>query len=104
VGYDRSRGEFALSQDRLQATQSHEKEMLMVDVIDMLERMGSDAGMRDAPRQELERALNAGQINEPVREAILSGDRAAVQSLMGTGPQFSVVMPGVEEEASNSTF
>lgn len=76
----------------------------MADVIDMLERMGSDAGMRDAPRQELERALNAGQINGALREAILSGDRAGFQSLMGTGPQFSVIMPGVEEEAGKPSF
>ncbi|MGN6283243.1 MAG: hypothetical protein ACTHNJ_15595, partial [Frateuria sp.] len=55
------------------------KEIPMTDVIDMLERMGSDAGLRDASRQDLERVLNAGQINEPLREAILSGDRAEFQ-------------------------
>ncbi|HEV2539107.1 MAG TPA: hypothetical protein VGU03_05305 [Frateuria sp.] len=68
-------------------------------MINILERMGSDAGLRHASRQELERVLHAEQIDKSVREAMLSGDRAEFQSLMGVGPQFSVIMPGVEEEA-----
>lgn len=71
----------------------------MKDVIDILERLGSDAGLRDAPRQELERALAAERIDETVRSAMLAGNRSELQSLMGTGPQFSIVMPGEEEDA-----
>lgn len=71
----------------------------MTDVIDILERMGSDAGLRDAPRQELERALEEARIDETVRVAMLSGDCVGLHSVMGTGALFSVVMPGEEEEA-----
>jgi hypothetical protein len=71
----------------------------MTDVIDILERMGSDAGLRDAPRQELEQVLTAERIDESVRAAMLSGDCAGLQSLMGAGAQFSVIMPSEEEEA-----
>ncbi|NUO71907.1 MAG: hypothetical protein HOQ10_04225 [Frateuria sp.] len=69
-----------------------------MDVIDILEKLGSDAGLRDAPLQELERALAAEQIDVSVRAAMLSGDRVQLQSLMGAGAQFSVIMPGEEEE------
>jgi len=69
----------------------------MTDVIDILERMGSDAALRDAPRQALERVLAAERIDETVRAAMLSGDSAELQSLMGAGAQFSIIMPGEEE-------
>ena len=71
----------------------------MADVIDILERMGSDATLRDAPRQALERVLAAARIDEAVRAAMLSGDSVGLQSLMGAGAQFSVIMPSEEEEA-----
>lgn len=71
----------------------------MKDVIDILERMGADAGLRDAPRQELEQALEAEQVEAAVRAAMLSGDRAELQRLMGAEAQFSVIMPAEEEEA-----
>ena len=71
----------------------------MKDVIDILERMGADAGLRDAPRQELEQALEAEQDEAAVRAAMLSGDRAELQRLMGAEAQFSVIMPSEEEEA-----
>ena len=72
---------------------------LMKDVIDILERVGTDAGLRDAPPQELERALAAELIDAAVRAAMLSGDRGELHSLMGAGAQFSVIMPAEEEEA-----
>lgn len=71
----------------------------MKDVIDILERMGADAGLRDAPRQELEQALEAEQVEAAVRAAMLSGDRAELQRLMGAEAQFSVIMPAEGEEA-----
>jgi len=71
----------------------------MTDVIDILERVGSDATLRDAPRQALERVLAAESIDETVRAAMLSGDSLELQSLMGAGAQFSVIMPSEEEEA-----
>lgn len=71
----------------------------MTDVIDILERIGSDAALRDAPRQALEQALAAEPIDETVRAAMLSGDSVELQSLMGAGAQFSVIMPSEEEEA-----
>jgi len=71
----------------------------MTDVIDILERMGSDAAWRDAPRQALEQVLAGEPIDETVRAAMLSGDSAQLHSLMGAGAQFSVIMPGEEEEA-----
>jgi hypothetical protein len=69
----------------------------MTDVIDILERMGSDAALRDAPREALEQALAAERIDETVRAAMLSGDSAELQSLMGAGAQFSIIMPAEEE-------
>ncbi|MGN2244242.1 hypothetical protein ACFWZU_12105 [Frateuria sp. GZRR33] len=71
----------------------------MTDVIDFLERLGSDAALRDAPRQTLERVLAAERIDETMRAAMLAGDSAELQSLMGAGAQFSVIMPSEEEEA-----
>lgn len=73
----------------------------MKDVIDILESMGTDAGLHDAPRQELERALAAEQIGSAVRAAMLAGDRLELQSLMGAGAQFSVIMPVEEEEPAD---
>jgi hypothetical protein len=70
----------------------------MNDVIDILERMGTDAGLRDAPRQELEQALAAEPIDGAVLAAMLSGDRVELLRLMGAGAQFSVIMPVEEEE------
>ncbi|MGN2253637.1 hypothetical protein ACFWZ4_09685 [Frateuria sp. GZRe12] len=69
----------------------------MTDVIDILERMGSDAALRDAPREGLERVLAAETIDETMRAAMLSGDSAELQSLMGAGAQFSIIMPSEEE-------
>lgn len=71
----------------------------MTDVIDILERLGSDASLRDAPREVLERALAAEPMDETVRAAMLSGDSVELQWLMGAGAQFSVIMPSEEEEA-----
>ncbi|UGB36990.1 hypothetical protein [Frateuria soli] len=71
----------------------------MTDVIDILERIGSDAALRDAPREALARVLAAERIDETVRAAMLSGDSVELQSLMGAGAQFSVIMPSEEEEA-----
>jgi hypothetical protein len=55
----------------------------MSNVIDFLERLGTDAHLRNASDVELEQALVNAQIDPAVREAILAGDQRRLESLLG---------------------
>lgn len=55
----------------------------MSNVIDFLERLGTDAHLRNASDVELEQALVNAQIDPTVREAILAGDQKRLERLLG---------------------
>jgi hypothetical protein len=58
----------------------------MTDIIDFLERMGGDAGLRGATRAELAGALAEAQVDPLVRKAVLAGDRRTLEHLLGAQP------------------
>lgn len=72
----------------------------MADVIDFLERMGQDAGLRHASNGVLEEVLRATQLNSRARAALMSGDRAEIEAVVGTESNVCcmVWMPGDEEQ------
>lgn len=55
----------------------------MSNVIDFLERLGTDAKLRNASDAELEQALVNAQIDPEVRAAILMRDQQRLESLLG---------------------
>ena len=58
----------------------------MTDIIDFLERMGGDAGLRGATRADLAEALVEAQVDPLVRKAVLAGDRRTLEHLLGAQP------------------
>lgn len=55
----------------------------MADVIEFLERMGRDAQLRHASGAALEQALRAAQMSPREQAALLAGDRAAIEAVIG---------------------
>jgi hypothetical protein len=55
----------------------------MSNVIDFLERMGTDAHLRHASGDKLEQALIGAQIDPAVREALLMRDQRRLEELLG---------------------
>lgn len=74
----------------------------MADVIDFLEKMGQDAGLRHAPDAVLEQAMCDAQMNDRARAALMSGDRAAIEAAIGTQHNVCcmVFTPGEDEGES----
>jgi hypothetical protein len=70
----------------------------MSDVVDFLEKLGSEAQWRNASQEELEAALAESDIATPERLAILAGDAAQLQVLMHQPQPFSILVPPDEEE------
>jgi hypothetical protein len=70
----------------------------MSDVVDFLEKLGSEAQWRNASQDELEVALAEAQITAPERSAILAGDASQLQVLMHQPEPFSILVPPDEEE------
>jgi hypothetical protein len=58
----------------------------MTDIIDFLERMGRDAGLRGATRAELAEVLVEAQVDPLVRKAVVAGDRRTLEHLLGAQP------------------
>jgi hypothetical protein len=54
----------------------------MSDVIDFLGRMGQDSQLRGASGAILERALNAATMSPPLRAALVSGNRVAIEAIL----------------------
>jgi hypothetical protein len=63
----------------------------MMDVIDFLERMGSDAGLRGVTGAELGEALADAQIDPLVRKAVLAGDRRGLEFALDAIPNVCCV-------------
>lgn len=55
----------------------------MSNVIGFLERMGRDAGLRDAARNNVSLALDDAGLDPELREAILGKDQARIVALLG---------------------
>lgn len=70
----------------------------MSDIIRFLQRMGEDARLRDAPAAELELALAQAQLEPEHGAAVLAGDAARLQALLGLGALMAVQLPAEEEE------
>jgi hypothetical protein len=70
----------------------------MSSIIDFLERMGSEAHLRDASLEELELVLTEAEIEAPLSTAILSKDTSGLQALMRQMPLFSIQLDPDEDE------
>jgi hypothetical protein len=70
----------------------------MLDVVDFLEKMGSEAQWRHASPEALELALAQTDIAAPERVAILAGDASQLKVLMHQPEPFSILIPPDEEE------
>src|SRR4051794_39681375 len=68
----------------------------MPDIIDFLERIGREPGLRDHG-DALARALEDASIEPAQRQAILAGDADALRSLLGHGAMFALQMPAEEQ-------
>lgn len=55
----------------------------MADVIEFIERMGKDAQLRHASAAVLEQAMRDAQMSPGARAALLRGDRAEIQAILG---------------------
>lgn len=70
----------------------------MSDIIKFLERMGEDASLRDASAAELEQVLAEARLEPEHGAAVLDGDAARLQALLGLGTLMAVQLPAEEEE------
>lgn len=70
----------------------------MSDVIDFLEKMGSEAYWGNTTREELEVALTEAEVEAPLRTAILNRNAAQLQALLQQPKFFSTVIPAIPEE------
>jgi hypothetical protein len=68
------------------------------EVIEFLERLGSDARLRQATHDEVGQALTEAGIEDPIIAAILSGDRMALESLLGAKANVFCGVIGPEKE------
>ena len=70
----------------------------MSNVIDFLERLGQDAQLRYATRNELEAALTRAGIEPALRTAMLQSDRSTLESLIGAPSNVCCLVNVPEEE------
>jgi hypothetical protein len=56
----------------------------MSNVIDFLERLGQDSGLRYARGSALERVAREAQISPEMYAAVKTGDRRAIEAALGT--------------------
>jgi hypothetical protein len=64
----------------------------MSDLIDFLERMGSDSQSRVATGSRLEEALTRAGIAPTVRSAVLAGDQLQLESLIGASRSICILI------------
>src|ERR1700756_3092020 len=58
----------------------------MMDTIDLLEAIGSDASLRHASSEELSKALEQAHASEALTAAVATGDPAELSKEFGTKP------------------
>lgn len=71
----------------------------MSNVLDFLEHMGSDAQLREALPSVIEQAATAAGLEPAVQEAIVTGDRVRLDSLLGAHHVCSMMIPGKEDDS-----
>jgi hypothetical protein len=73
----------------------------MPDFIEFLERLGRDASLRHAPAAVLEQAVRDAQLDPRLREALMRGDQAEVEAILGVNNVCCMVYvpipPGADE-------
>ena len=74
----------------------------MSNVIDLLERMGQDAGLRHASLSQLELMLEAKKVEPELRAAILDKDQARLKALLGQTNVCCLLLPSKEDEDDDS--
>jgi hypothetical protein len=77
----------------------------MFDVIDFLERVGQDAQLRHASRDDVGLALSGAEVDSELRVAILARDGNELRALLGRDPfccLISPAKPGEEQEDGGS--
>ena len=78
----------------------------MADIIEFLERLGRDASLRHAPAAVLEQALRDAQIDSQLRAALMRGDKAEVEAMLGVNNVCCMIFapsPDAEEKESEET-
>lgn len=70
----------------------------MSNVIDFIERMGQDARLRYGSRAELEIALENEDLEPSLQVAILTGDQAKLDRVLGQGVLCCLLFPVKEGE------
>lgn len=73
----------------------------MLDTIDMLEAIGSDASLRHASAEELTAVLEQAQASGGLTSAVATGDSAALFMELGHQPNYApqvAQFPGQEEQ------
>jgi hypothetical protein len=82
-------------------------EEVMPDIIEFLDRLGRDASLRHAPTAVLEQALRDAQIDPRLRAALMRGDHAEVEAVLGVNNVccmiYVPVPPGAEEPEPEGT-
>lgn len=83
----------------------------MLNVVDFLERLGGDASARDASPAEIDRQLAEMQVEPALRAALASGNREALQRLLGARsnvigfihPWCCLIDPAMDDEEDEDT-
>jgi hypothetical protein len=70
----------------------------MSNIIDLLERLGQDAQLRNATSAEVENRLKDAGVDAPLRAAIAAGDQRRIESLLGIGSNVCCLIYMPKEE------
>lgn len=71
----------------------------MLDIVDFLEHVGRDARLRDASQADMESAASDAGLNPELRQAVVAGDKARLEVLLGSRNVCSVMIPGKEDDS-----
>lgn len=70
----------------------------MLNVIEFLEKVGQDSQLRRASPDKLQLALDSAGVDSELRAAIVAGDQAKLEALLGQSPLCGYFLPGKEDE------
>jgi hypothetical protein len=76
----------------------------MSDIVDILEKLGRDARLRDAAQEEVEAYLRAAGASTETLSAIVAADQRRLESMLGVGNSVCclIYMPKESEEEQTS--
>lgn len=75
----------------------------MLDVIDLLEKMGQDAQWSGASPDAIEIAMGEAGILPELTKAIVVGDQESLRTLLGILPVCGMLNPGKEEDEEDDS-